>query len=129
MSFKHLWLAGAAIVALAGIATAAEARTTAEEDAITRQLNLEQAEKARAAVSSAPARAQQPTDMQDGQGGPQFKGPPRPDEGMTEEDDTDAMREDVPDDANEPDTMAEPEDMTDEDDESMEEPEPGSPPQ
>jgi hypothetical protein len=93
MNLKHTALAGAAIVALAGFIGAAQAGTTAEENEITRQLNLEQLEKARSA-SPAPAPTTAVPSTTDGQGGPELKGPPRADEGMT--DDTTDKTTDTP---------------------------------
>lgn len=78
MSIRSFALAGAALVALTAGLSVAQAD---EQDEEVRRLNLEQLEKARAgAAATAPA----PT-MQEGQGGPEFKQPPAPDEGMTDD--------------------------------------------
>ena len=80
MRVTHILLAGAAIAALTyGMAVAAETQTKAEEDAITRQLNLDQLAKAR---GQAPA---QPPATQEGSGGPELQGPPTPEEGMKDD--------------------------------------------
>jgi len=97
MMLRQICLAGAAVAALScGIATTAEARSKAEEDAITRQLNLDQLAKAQASRGAPPTQAPA---RQDGQGGPELQGPPTPDEGMADDvvDDTvDDMKPDVP---------------------------------
>lgn len=118
MRIKPLMLAGVAIAAL-GFAATAEARTKntrtkAEEDAITRQLNLDQLAKAQDRVNTATERQTAP-DMQDGQGGPEFQGPPGPNEGMTDDDIDDTMTPlsptTTPRDTTQPNTTTPPEDM------------------
>ena len=84
MNFKQICLTGAAIIALGAGTVAAQARSTAEEDAITRQLNLDQLNKTQS--SGANTMQATPAPAPDGQGGPEFQGPPKPDEGMTDED-------------------------------------------
>lgn len=102
MTLKTMCLTGAAIAALScGIVTTAEARSRAEEDAITRQLNLDQvakAQAARGAVTTSPA-------MQDGQGGPELQGPPAPEEGMVD-DAVEDVTPDVPDELTPPEQPA-----------------------
>ena len=78
MMFKQICLIGVAAMALA---VGAQARSTAEEDAITRQLNLDQLDKSKSGENTLNAAP----DSRNGQGGPEFKGPPGPNEGMTDE--------------------------------------------
>ena len=82
MKLKHIYLAGVAAAALSVGIVDAQARSTTEEDAITRQLNLEQLDSPQSYDANAPIA----TPTRDGQGGPEFQGPPKPDEGMTDED-------------------------------------------
>lgn len=93
MMFRTLALAGAAMAALTFAAQAAD-----EQDGEVRQLNLEQLDKAKSGDTDAPIpsatdeQTQPEQTAPDGQGGPEFQGPPSPDEGMTDEpaDDTTA---------------------------------------
>src|SRR5262245_3158513 len=84
MKIKHILLTGAALVALTGATVVAQARTKAEEDAITRQLNLDQLAKAQAGGAQTTTMPSTP-DSREGQGGPELKGPPGPNEGMDDE--------------------------------------------
>jgi hypothetical protein len=79
---RHILFAGAAVVALAGGVVTAQAATKAEEDAITRQLNLDQLAKAK---SGANTTMPSTPDAREGQGGPELQGPPKPDEGMSDD--------------------------------------------
>jgi hypothetical protein len=83
MTLKHICFIGAAVVALNAGVVSAQARSTSEEDAVTRQLNLDQLDKAQSGENTM-NRAPTP-DSRDGQGGPEFQGPPGPNEGMTDE--------------------------------------------
>src|SRR5262245_6235665 len=86
MSIKSIALAGAALLALTSSAGVAFAHPQDEQ---VRQLNLEQLRKAQAArgMTTQPATAPAAeTATPDGQGGPELKGPPSPEEGMTDED-------------------------------------------
>lgn len=87
MMFRTLALAGAAMAALTFAAQAAD-----EQDSEVRTLNLEQLDKAKSGDTDAPAPAAADEQAQpeqsapmDGQGGPEFQGPPNPDQGMTDE--------------------------------------------
>lgn len=86
MMIRTLALAGAAVAALSFAAQAAD-----EQDSEVRQLNLEQLDKAKSGDTDAPAATEAPeatlpeAAAPDGQGGPEFQGPPSPDEGMTDE--------------------------------------------
>jgi DNA polymerase-3 subunit gamma/tau len=99
MSIKSIALATTAFFVLTAGASVVQADP---QDERVRQLNLEQLAKAQAARGT--ATTGQPATMPatetttpDGQGGPEFQGPPKPDEGMTDEDDTTKPAEDTPD--------------------------------
>lgn len=84
MSIKSIALAGAALFALSAGISVAQAD---EQDDEVRQLNIQQLEQARGdsgADTTIPESANEP----DGQGGPELQGPPSPDEGMDDDEDT-----------------------------------------
>lgn len=80
MMLKHVSIGCVALLAFTGAAVADE------QDDQVRQLNLEQLDKAKSDNPDASTPEAMPaTSQPDGVGGPEFKGPPTPEEGMTDD--------------------------------------------